>query len=153
MSYAFEDGKLVIKQLEIVLNYDILIKDVLLNLYRINDYYEIVIRTWARHEAGHILDYIMSFAGQSPSKVNKLNSESDKARREYHKWFKTMLGKDAFLPPELERQRLEMYFEIPCEARADQLGGVDRIKAIDYSMADSGKRVIATLKSKTVKRG
>ena len=153
MSYAFEEGKLVIKQLEVVLNLDILVKDVLLNLYRINDYYETIIRTWAKHEAGHILDYIMSYAGQSPSKVGKLNSESDKARREYHKWFKEMLGKDAFLPPELEKQRLEMYFNIPCEARADILGGVDRNTAIEFSMADSGKRVIATFKSKTVKRG
>lgn len=153
MGYTFEEGKLVIKRLEVVLNLDTLVKDVLLNLYRINDYYETVIRTWAKHEAGHILDYILSFVGKTPAQVKKLDGESNKARKEYTKWYKTMLGKENFLPPELERQRLEMYFNIPCEARADILGGVDRKKSIDFSMADSGKRIIATIKSKSVNRG
>lgn len=152
MGYTFEDGKLVIKRLEVVLNYDILVKDVLLNLYRINDYYEKVIRTWAKHEAGHILDYILSFVDKTPAQVKKLDGESAKARKEYSKWFKTALGKERCLPPELERQRLEMYFNIPCEARADILGGVDRNGCIDFSMADFGKRVIATIKSKSVNR-
>lgn len=154
MEYAFNDqGLLEIKGLYITINLDILKTEILTNLYDINRFIDITLKGWVHHECGHILDYILSYEGKKRSVVDKLNKEDSKARKEYNAWIKSVMPKGSkFLPPELDRQRINMYFTIPCEARADTLGGVDRNKIIDYMFEDDKYRIIATIKSKTVKR-
>lgn len=152
MAYKFVDGKLQITDLSISVNYDILKTDILLNLYRINDFVECALKTWARHEAGHILDYILSYEGKPKSVLDKSVREENKAQKEYKAWIKSVMPKgQLLLPPELERQRVDMYFNMPQEARADILGGVDRRKANDFMFNQDGYRIVATIKSKPVK--
>lgn len=151
-SYIFDDeGNAVIKELRIQLNYDFLNATVLSNLYRITEYYDVVIKSWAQHECGHILDYIISFDGLSKKVIDKEENEIIKARKAYSKWWKDNRDKNGNLTPELETQRLKMYFEIPCEAKADMLGGVDREKVIAYTLKNKNRRVVTVMKSKTVK--
>ena len=152
MSYKFEDGKLIITDLYISVNYDVLKTDLLLNLYRVNDFVECALKTWARHEAGHILDYILSYEGKPRSVLDKSLREEKKAQKEYNNWTKSVMPKgEILLPPELEKQRVDMYFNMPQEARADMLGGVDRRKANEFMFNQDGYRIVATIKSKPVK--
>jgi hypothetical protein len=156
MRWKNNDGILEISDMYIAINYDILKISVLRHLYDIIRYQDIVLRSWARHEAGHILDYIMLFDGKPVSVIKKDDKICNKAKKELNE-FKKSVGYDTnkkALTREVDRQLEEMYFNMPQEARADTLGGVDRKKVIDYCFeyADKDMKVIATIKSKIVKR-
>lgn len=143
------DGKLKIVRLFIKVNYDIMVLDVLKHLPDLSLWVDAVLKTHARHEAGHILDYILSFDGKKPEVLKKNKEESRKAKDEWLTWWKTISedGRKA-LPKEQEKERLTKYFNLPDEISADTLGTVDRAKAIDYMVNSSDKCIDVVIKTK-----
>jgi hypothetical protein len=130
-----EKGNLVITRLDIRVDTNNLAKEALRHIWDIDNWIEHVLKVHAQHETGHILDYILSYDNKPDSELQKMIDEGKKFRKEWVSWWKTMSndGKDV-LPVEQERERLERYFNIPPESRADQLGKVDRKSSIDYQM-------------------
>lgn len=153
MSANYDDKGIVqITDLCISINYDILKSHILRNLYRICDFQDIILKSWAQHEAGHILDYILSYDGQPKSRLEKDNKIAAKAIKEHKAWIKSVMPKGSIvLPEDLEKQRIKQYFEMPQESRADQLGGVDRQKVTDWQFLEKEYRITATIKCKKVK--
>ena len=144
-----DKGNLVLTSLFIRVNYDLIILDAIRNLYRLPQWCDTILRTHARHEVGHIIDYIQSYDGQPAEKLKKDNEACIKANDEWMAWWKEKSdnGKKV-LPIELEKERLIRYFQIPTEATADRLGKVDREKAIDFMVNSTDKCVDIIIKSK-----
>ena len=151
MRYYETDGKIDIQDLYITINADILKKAILRNLWRMIEFQDVLLKSWARHEAGHILDYILT-DGTSVKEHNKVCRIDDAAKKKLKNWRKSVMPKGKiYLPDDLEAQYSKMYFECPSEARADTLGGVDRQAVLEFEKAE--KYVVsATIKSKIVKK-
>lgn len=145
-----DKGKIKIVELVIRINYDVLLVDALKHLHEINQYINVVIKDHARHEAGHIIDYIKRYEGQSPELLKKDTEQYIKDSNEWLDWWKSISDNGSkSLTKEQDKERLLKYFSIPTEALADQYGGVDREKNIDYVLSKTGQIVDIVIKSKT----
>ena len=129
-----EDGKARIYHSSIIINSDELNYLILSNIYRLDTYME-RIKLDARHEVGHLIDYLINIEGRSFDEVVKQYDEEDKIKTEYYKWRSEVIDNfDGDSDDDrigLQREISERYFQLPGEQRADLYGGVDRQQYLD----------------------
>lgn len=80
-----------------------------------------------RHELGHMLDF-MQFIDCDENDYIRARAEQDAYDREYWEWVNDHM-KDT-----TQEERLRRYYNIPCEAIANKLGGVDTDELIDVEL-------------------
>ena len=146
-------GHICIKALEIVVNNDLIIENALFNMWDIDNWIESVLKSSARHEAGHIIDFIKSYDGKKASTLAKDNKKQHEATEEWRKWCREIT--DNFSRPFTDdewRESFERYFRIPGESIADMYGNVDRNKCIEYQIKSTHYKVNVVIKTHVRKR-
>lgn len=144
-----DKGNIKIVELCIRINYDVLLVDAIKHLHEITEYINVVIKDHARHEAGHIIDYIKTYPGQPVEKLQKDTEQYVKDSNEWLEWWKTISDNGTKrLTKEQDKERLLKYFSMPTEALADKYGGVNREKNIDYVLSKVDQVVDIVIKSK-----
>ncbi len=138
---------LKISKLLIRVNTDILVEEALSNMWDIDNWIEIFLKQEARHEAGHIIDYI-SYDGKKDSLFIKNDKKNKKEKEAWREWWKATVGDPPrTLTDDEERLRLEKYFNIPNESIADMYGKVDRAKSIDYQFKNHKRRIDVVIRT------
>ena len=78
-----DDGFVEIKSMSLIISHQKLIEHILSNLYRL-DVLEEIIKFDARHEVGHLMDYVLTMHNHPMEEVKKLNDDDDAAKKEYY---------------------------------------------------------------------
>lgn len=130
-----ENGRVKIYHLLLIINIDELTYGILSNLYRLDTYME-KIKYDARHEVGHLIDYLINMNGCPFDDVVRRDIEEDRLKDEYYKWkineennFDENGSDEDW--SKLQKEMSERYFRLPAEERADLYGGVDRQKCFE----------------------
>lgn len=145
-----DDGFVEIKLMRLLISEEKLTERVLSNLYRL-DVLEEIVKFDARHEVGHLMDYVLTMHNHPMEEVKKLNDDNAAAKKEYYDYIERSydyLHKCSDEEYYNEQKKiLQMYFNLPGEFRADTLGGIDRAKMIELDMDryDKHSIVIETL--------
>lgn len=124
-----KDGILHVDNIHILIKKDSIYQYIVENMYRLPMVVEELIDITPYHEAGHAIDNIQLIEGANAREYEeKFNKPDKEAYDQYYKWRKEFietLSKDKF---DVEGHKLnyKKYYQIPAEARADILGGIDR---------------------------
>lgn len=129
-----ENGIMHIDNLFIMIKYNVVAQQIADNLDRL-EILKQIFEIDARHEVGHIIDYISLIEGSNYEEYDKnVTKPDDAATDEYYKWkeetFKAFFDRKEDVDNETLRMSTEKYYKLPAEERADILGGVDRAKFI-----------------------
>lgn len=141
MMYYTDDGTIDISKLIVFLNIDSLAKDIIMNMFRLDSFVE-ALKIDARHEIGHIMDYI-SCQGMSVEKYDEMAINDQKAYDDHFKWReallndKTLCDKSLVSRSKIMRQLTANYYKLPAEWRADTLAGIDRRAYLDMWYNDT----------------
>lgn len=141
MTYYTDDGTIDISRLMVFLNTDCLAKDIINNMFRLDALVE-ALKIDARHEIGHIMDYV-TFQGMSVEKYNEIAMNDEKACKEHFKWRETLLNENPLWNKshvsrnKIMRQLTANYYKLPAEWRADTLAGIDRRAYLDMWYNDT----------------
>lgn len=126
----YRDGENYFKLTELTINvdYDDLANVLVNNLENLELIHEMVLLD-IRHEVGHLMDYV-SWEKLTVKTFRELRKENEAAKDEY---FKKYYDRDGAPKKEIsERERsLHYYIDIPFEANADSLSGVDRNRGVE----------------------
>ena len=129
-----EKGLMHIDNLFIMIKYNVVAQQIADNLDRL-EILKQIFEIDARHEVGHIIDYISLIEGKNYEEYDKNVTKPDNAATDaYYKWkdetFKAFFDRKEDVDNETLRMSTEKYYRLPAEERADILGGVDRTKFI-----------------------
>lgn len=116
VSYHIEDNTIKIDNIYITIDLSVLCEDTLYNIHMLDKYIEIV-KLHARHEVGHLIDYLTNMDGYSLDVYTERATKEIKLFEEYLDWCDS---NDDF------EDQSRRYFELPQERRADICGNVDR---------------------------
>lgn len=135
MEYTIKDDKTNLKSLCVYINKDSLNETILDNIHRIDVLTELV-KIDARHEMGHMIDFIKSI-DLTPEEFQKRDISDAQSKNEYYKWRREILDEynktEYSIENENKTNRMisEKYYNLPAEWRADVLGRVDRQAYLD----------------------
>lgn len=132
-AYSAENGIIKIHRLNILISRDVLAAEILRNIADLKSYINRIVCD-AKHEVGHLIDYLTNIDGCD----EEIYNERDKMESEVEqKTFKLIqeLSETPRDDPEEDKEDLrkcdELYFSLPAEVRADEYGGVDRKAYLD----------------------
>lgn len=113
--------KVFVKNSDIIIfgNADLIRVNMLLNLYRFEEWLKHDITTQLKHEFGHVLNYI-ELDGTSYSEWYEDFKKNNEAYDDFHKWVEESKENKTFTVEE----SVARYYSIPSEARANALGNV-----------------------------
>ena len=106
-------GKIII-----AFNKGILLEDIVNNLWRFDEYLSVRLKMVARHEFGHVVQYIRN-DGITYDEYLKKEMKNSAAMNEFHKWLDSSHSDGSYTKKEFCKR----YFQIPNEREANIIAG------------------------------
>lgn len=137
-------SKIFVKDANIVIfgNADLIRIQMLLNLYRFEEWLKKDVTTQLKHEFGHVLHYI-ELDGTSYSEWYENFKIDNKGYDDFHKWHEESKENNTFTVEE----SIARYYSIPSEARANALGNVTLDDMLQIEKVNDHKAYTIEVKS------
>ncbi len=136
--------KVFVKDSNIIIfgNADLIRVNMLLNLYRFEEWLKHDITTQLKHEFGHVLNYI-ELDGTSYAEWYEDFKKNNEAYDAFHKWVEESKENKTFSAEE----SVARYYSIPSEARANALGNVTMDDLLRIEKVEDHKSYTIEVKS------